>query len=187
MGTTVTTNLGLIKPDTSESIEENLPTFDGWATQNAANCNKIDTLFRHSLDTYSPSWTADSVNPTLGSGGFTEGKFIRLYPRLVIGYFRLFTGGAGFATGTGLYRWSLPVAVSSELLSFNDSIPVGKAYLQDNNVVANCTVLVVMYDVTNNVFFFRKHDGDFWRQNTPFTMEQNDRLNGYFMYPTAAA
>lgn len=187
MGTTVTTNLGLIKPDTSESIKENLPTFAGWADQNADNCDQIDALFRHTTHTYSPAWTADTLNPTLGAGGAVAGKYIRLFPRMVFGYFTIFAGGAGFATGTGLYRLSLPVAMSAELLTLNESFPVGKAYIHDNDVVANSSTFIVMYDIANTVFFFRKWDGDSWRSTTPFTPAQNDRVSGYFTYPTADA
>ncbi len=188
MGTTVTTNLALIKPDDNESIKSStVPFFAGWAVQNGSNCDVIDGLFRDSNHTWTPVWTTDiASNPVLGAGGLLEGKYIRLFPRMVLGYFRIFTGGAGFTPGTGLYRLSIPVAVPTEFATFSDSIPVGKAYLLDADAVATSTNLVVMYDVTNNVLFFRKHDGNAWRENTPITLAQNDRVSGYFMYPTAA-
>ncbi len=187
MGTTVTTNLGLIKPDINEDIKQALPTFAGWASQNATNCDKIDALFRKSTHTWTPTWTADSVNPTLGSGSLLEGKYIRLFPRMTIGFFRMNTGGAGFATGTGLYRLAIPTTVPSEFAALHNEIPVGTAFLRDANVVANTTILTVLYDITNNVFIFRRFDGDYWRASGPFVLEQGDQLSGYFMYPTADA
>lgn len=184
MGTTVTTNLGLIKPDTAEKIEEALPTFAGWATQNGSNCDKIDALFRKSTHTWSPSWTADVSNPTLGSGGFTEGKYVRLHPALVVGFYRIFTGGAGFATGSGFYRLDLPTSVHADFLTMNTAVPIGKAYFHDNSAVATSSVFVAMLETTGGLMSFRKHDGNFWRDNAPVVIAQNDRLSGYFILPT---
>lgn len=184
MGTTVTTNLGLIKPDEDEKIQEDLPTFAGWAAQNEQNCDTIDALFRHDYASYSPAWTADTTNPVLGAGGSVTGKYVRLWPRMVIGNFMIATGGAGFSAGSGLYRLSLPVAMDPDIIALGLDIPVGKAYLHDDSAVATSTVVVVLYDTVNDVFFFRKHDGNAWRNNTPFTLAQQDRLAGYFMYAT---
>lgn len=187
MGTTVTPNLGLIKPDLNESIKENLPTFPGWADQNADNMDMVDSLFRRNNQTYVTNWTGGGGNPTLGSGGFVEGKYVRLHPRLVVGWYRILTGTTGFLTGSGLYQLNLPVAMDSALTTFQDSVPIGKAYLLDADTVANCTVLVAMYSISNSTMFFRKHNGSVWSFNDPFTISQNDRLAGYFMYPTEAA
>lgn len=189
MGTTTTTNLGLIKPDTDESIKAVVtPPSDGWAVQNGVNCDKIDTLFRHTnTHTWTPTWTADTTNPTLGSGGSVSGKFIRLFPRMVLAYFQIFTGGAGFAAGSGLYRIAVPATVPTEFGTINDTMAVGKAYLHDNDAVATSSNLVVLYQPSTNLLVFRKHDGNFWRDNTPFTVAQNDRLSGYCIYPTSDA
>ncbi len=186
MGTTVTTNLGLIKPDTDESIREDLPTFAGWVSQNEDNCNTIDGLFRHTYHNYSPTWTADTSNPTLGAGGSVTGKYARIWPGMVFGYVKIFTGGVGFLTGSGLYRLSLPVAISSEINNFSAEVAIGKSYFLDATSVITSTNMVVMYDPANNVMFFRKHDGDAWRHSTPATLAQNDRMTAYFMYPTEA-
>lgn len=57
---------------------------------------------------YTPSFTATTVNPTLGTGGFTSGAYTRLgnlvYARGIIGF-----GTAGTAAGTGNYQIGLPV------------------------------------------------------------------------------
>jgi len=187
MGTTVTTNLALIKPDSNESIKANMPTFPGWAVQNGLNCDKLDSLFRHtSTHTWTPTWTADTTNPTLGAGGFTDGKYIRLYPRLVIGYFRLFTGVAGFAAGSGLYGFSLPVAPDPALLTMNDSFILGRGYIHDNDAAATSTASVLIYRIADNTLVFRGHAGDYWRNTSPMTLSQSDRASGYFIYPTVA-
>ncbi len=187
MGTTITTNLGLIKPDGSESIKEALPTFPGWAAQNEDNCDIIDSLFRNSGLTWTPAWTGSTGNPTLGSGGTIEGKYLRVFPRMVVGFFRIFTGGAGFAAGSGTYRISVPATIASELDTFNDSLPIGKAAILDNDTVANCSNMLVMYSTAVDLITFRPSSGGVWSATSPFTLAQNDRVSGYFMYPTSDA
>lgn len=187
VGTTITTNLSLIKPDVDEQIQSG-GGFDGWAAQNGFNCNRIDDLFRHSTtSTWTPSWTADTTNPTLGAGGAVTGKILRMFPRMVIGYLSIFTGGAGFAAGSGLYQITPPAGLAADLANLHNFIPVGRGYLHDNDAVATSTIVVVMYELASNLLTFKKHDGDSWRNNTPFTLNQNDRLSAYCMYPTSDA
>jgi hypothetical protein len=187
MGTTVSTNLGLIKPDTAESIRANMPTFAGWAAQNTINCDKIDALFRAVTATYTLNWTADTVNPTLGAGGFTEGKFVRLFPRLVLVYFRLNVGGAGAVAGTGTYRFNLPTGISPELTLTDDSTPVGKAAFLDSSAVLTTTNFLVCLKPSTNNFFLRPSNGGEWSNSIPVALGQNDRISGYCIYPTADA
>lgn len=185
MGFTVTPNLGLIKPDADESIKQNLPTFDGWAAQNAANCDKLDNLFRNDTHTYTLAWNGTS-DPVLGAGGLLEGKYIRVFPRMIFGYFRLFTGGAGFTVGSGTYRLSLPSAVdmAPELKLYDQNFVIGRAILLDNDTVANCQNMLVVYNVATDSIFLRPSQGGSWNPTSPITIAQNDRISGYFMYPT---
>ncbi|MFY3741628.1 MAG: hypothetical protein HMLIMOIP_002086 [Candidatus Nitrosomirales archaeon] len=187
MGTTVSTNLGLIKPDIDESIKEALPTFAGWPAQNSINMDKIDALFRASTGIYTVNLTADIANPTLGAGGFTEGKWVRLYPRMVIVFFRIYAGVAGFAAGNGDYRINLPFAVDP-VLDASDSgrgIPIGKCAFKDNSAVLTSSAFLVLYDAVNDVIIFELSQGDIFASSYPFSTD--DRLSGYFMYPTAVA
>jgi len=188
MGTTVTTNLALIKPDTSESIKEDLPTFDGWAAQNADNMDKIDSLFRsESSGTYTLTWGATTTPPTLGAGGFTEGKYIRLFPRMVVVFFRIFMGGVGAANGSGNYTLNLPpVAIDSSFSDFSDTLPIGKMIFQDNNAVLTSSIFTLVYHPVSGLLRARAAEGGTWASGYPIAPQQNDRYSGYFMYPTAA-
>lgn len=187
MGTEVTTNLGLIKPDTFESIKENLPSFDGWASQNADNCDTIDALFRQTEHTYTPTWTATSSNPTLGSGGFITGKYARLFPRIVLGWVKINAGGAGFNPGSGAYSISAPVAIASELDGFSSEVPIGKAILNDNGTVLSCSAMGVYWSPSGNNFFLRPPGGGSWTEANPITLAQNDSISMFFKYPTSVA
>lgn len=184
MGTTATSNLALIKPDTLESIKPNLPTFPGWAFQNGQNCDKIDALFRASNSTWTPLWTGTS-NPAVGTGGFIEGKYLRLFPRLVIGFFRIFTGTASFTAGSGSYSLSIPVPIASELDGFNSEMTIGKACFLDASAVATCSAFNVCYSPPSDVMFLRAPTGDTWSATNPVVPAVNDRISGYFMYPTS--
>jgi hypothetical protein len=187
MGTTVSTNLGLIKPDTNESVKANMPTFAGWAAQNTINMDKIDALFRATNHTWSPAWTAVTTSPTLGAGGFIEGKYLRLFPRMVIGHFRISAGAAGFLAGSGIYSLSVPATIAAELQTFNQLVPIGKAVLYDDSAVATSSVMSVLYSTINNKIYLRPADTDSWSNTNPITLAQLDRVSGYFMYPTSDA
>jgi hypothetical protein len=186
MGTTVTSNLGLIKPDGNESIKANMPTFSGWASQNGNNMDKIDSLFRSdAATTYTVNWTTSTTSPTLGAGGFTEGKYIRLTPRMVIVFFRLYNGGAGFATGSGQYRINAPLQVDPAFAVFSELLPMGKAVFYDISAASTCSAFTVNYSPSSNLMFFRPATGGTWTDAVPVIPAQNDRMTGYFMYPTA--
>lgn len=187
MGTTTTSNLALIKPDVNESIKEDLPTFPGWADQNADNCDVIDGLFRASTHTYTPTWGASTTPPVLGSGGFIEGKWVRLFPRMVFGQIRLFAGGAGFSAGSGTYNLSLPVAIPPEFATFFNAVVIGKAIVLDNDNVLNTNVMAAVYDIGASNMILKPPNGSSWTNAFPFTVAQNDRVSLQFSYPTAAA
>jgi hypothetical protein len=184
VGTTVSSNIGLIKPDADESIREDLPTFPGWAAQNALNMDKIDSLFRATSHSYTPAWTASTLNPTLGAGGSITGKYIRLWPRMVLANFRIFTGGAGFATGTGSYRISLPTSVAAELVG---ELPVGKLIFMDASAVLTCSTFLMLFSSATNTLFGRATAATTWSTTGGVVPAQNDRFSGYALYPTSDA
>lgn len=186
MGTTVSTNLSLIKPDINESIKQALPTFPGFASQNASNCNTIDALFRCSNGTYTPTLTCSSVNPTIGTGGFVEGKYIRLWPRMVFTYFRINFGTTGFAAGTGFYRMTIPFAFDATMKAVDNTrpIPVGKCVYNDANSILLSSVLLVNYEGNNDVVTFVPTAGSLLNATA---IQASDQISGYFMYPTSDA
>lgn len=183
MGTTVTSNLGLIKPDDDESIKANMPTFAGWCAQNTVNMDKIDALFRGSINNYTLNLTAASVNPTLGAGSVLEGKYVRLWPRMIIVFFRIYVGGAGFAAGTGTYRINTPVSTATTLTTANGArpFPVGKSIFHDSSAAATCSAVLVNYDPASDRFVFQLSAGGLL---TNTDVGQDDRFAGYCLYPT---
>ena len=187
MGTTTTTNLNLIKPDVEEKIMEDLPTFDGWASQNADNMDNIDRLFRFTNTTYVPVLTPLGGTFTLGSGGSITGKYNRVMPGMVYGHVKVYMGGAGFSAGSSDYRISVPLAFAAQMSLLQDTVPIGKGIFYDDSAVSTSSTLTVYYHVSSGTFTCRTPAGAPLGASTPVAMAQQDRFSFYFLYPTSVA
>lgn len=187
MGTTTTTNLGLIKPDVDEKIMEDLPTYAGWADQNADNMDNVDRLFRFTNTTYVPVLTPGGGSFTLGASGTLTGKYMRVKPGLVYGHITGYMGGAGFSAGTGDYSITLPLAVASALALLSDTVPIGSGILYDDTSVLNSTRLGVYYFVSTGQIKCKTQAGAAFGATSPFTIAQQDRFTLNFLYPTSVA
>lgn len=188
MGTTVTPNLGLIKPDINESIRENLPISAGWPSQNGANCDKIDLLFRRTETTYTPLFTASGSSPAIGSTGTVQGKYVRHAGKLVTVFFRIVVSGTGISTGTGNYLLSLPsgLPVATEYIPVINSTPLGRTVFRDSVTPANSIIFGTSFDntnVTNMIFILAT--GNFWA-GTP-SIAGGINLSGFATYITSAS
>lgn len=189
MGTTVTTNLGLIKPDSSESIKQNLPSFAGWAAQNAINMDKIDPLFRADGITNGLTFSASGGGFTLGAGGFVTTKVMRFAPRMAMQQVVVACGGAGFAAGTGFYQLTgFSPSIDPALNNFAASggLPLGVAVFGDFSAILTSSVFSVIYNLAGTIFF-RLPDASIWNNTNPVVLAQNDRMSCYFTYPTTDA
>jgi hypothetical protein len=63
------------------------------------------------LDTYTPSWTASSVNPAIGNGTIT-GRYISLGGKAILFAVNI-TAGSTTTFGTGTYSVSLPLSANN--------------------------------------------------------------------------
>lgn len=108
-----------------------------WPGQNAVNCDRIDDyagpcLTSHAIQNYVPALTADTTNPSLGTGGSLVGKYYKIFDQIFTwGEFRF---GSGASIGSGVYRISLPFRART-LISvnnpFDSPIPVGTGQVFD--------------------------------------------------------
>lgn len=179
MGTTVTPNLSLIRPDSNEPIPN-------WPAQNGSNMDTLDALFKSSQGVWIPTFTGDTTNPTIGSGGFIEGRWLRLWPKMIFAHMRINMGGAGFLAGSGRYRFTLPFTPSIEMQVFNQEYPIGKAIVTSAASVANSAVMEALYDISTTTMVFRSSGGNYMQSTIPFTWAQNDKLSCHLMFPTAS-
>jgi hypothetical protein len=77
------------------------------------------------------------------------------------------------------------VAIAPELDSFNNECVVGKAAFHDNSAAATSSAFTVMYSTPGNALFLRLPTNDVWSDVNPVVPAQQDRITGYFMYPTS--
>lgn len=86
----------------------------------------IETQLVGAYDAYTPTLTASTTNPTLGSGSSATGYYKRLGHR-VEGYATIQFGSAGVAAGSGYYGLLLPVE------PVNRTQAIGIGYVIDNS------------------------------------------------------
>lgn len=91
-----------------------------WVTGELVTAAYLNTHVRDNLNaafplgvdawtSYTPTLTASTTNPTLGSGSTQAGAYTRI-GRIIIGRARIQFGTSGVAVGSGTYRISIPVA-----------------------------------------------------------------------------
>lgn len=91
---------------------------------------------------FTPTWTADSANPTLGNGTLT-GRYIQFGTgtgSLVIARVNL-TIGSTTANGTGEWKWALPITAASERFA-------GAVYVLDNGTTYRTGAAIIPTDTT---------------------------------------
>lgn len=75
---------------------------------------------------YTPAWTAATTNPSQGGGGSITGKYIE-YGQMTHAMIQIVLG-TGFSMGSGIWRWSLPAAMTGTWVGGTLSLtrPVGQ-------------------------------------------------------------
>jgi hypothetical protein len=136
---------------------------------------------------YTPTLTASTTSPTLGSGSIAEGQYIKI-GKLVVGSYLIRFGTSGINTGSGTYRVSLPSTIS-EIITGNQYI-YGGGYIYDSNaglgrilnhVYSNglSYATLGLLETTTNVFSNVTN-------SSPWTWAASDEIQGNFMYLEAS-
>ena len=154
----------------------------------------IETQLVGAYDAYTPTLTASTTNPTLGSGSSATGYYKRLGHR-VEGYATIQFGSAGVAAGSGYYGLLLPVE------PVNRTQAIGIGYVIDNSdnvrfLVASAAVSTPLWAANTSkaiiVVSNAAGAGFFTGANpvgaaAPWTWAENDQLLVTFSYEAAAA
>jgi len=154
----------------------------------------IETQLVGAYDAYTPTLTASTTNPTLGSGSSATGYYKRLGHR-VEGYATIQFGSAGVAAGSGYYGLLLPVE------PVNRTQAIGIGYVIDNSdnvrfLVASAAVSTPLWAANTSkaiiVVSNAAGAGVFTGANpvgaaAPWTWAENDQLLVTFSYEAAAA
>lgn len=139
----------------------------------------IGSLASEAWTAYTPTLTASTTNPSLGTGPTQLGRFTRI-GRTVIGTAKLKFGTSPSA-GSGFYRVSLPFTPPS---SVDPSEPIGGGYVYDSSADALTTVqFFVQNATTTTVMFFTGPTGAYFVTGAiPFTFAASDQIVVHFTY-----
>lgn len=154
----------------------------------------IETQLVGAYDAYTPTLTASTTNPTLGTGSSATGYYKRLGHR-VEGYASILFGSAGVAAGSGHYGLLLPV----EPVNRNQAIGIG--YVIDNSdsarfLIASLAVSTALWSAATKkaIIVVSNAAGAGFATGanpvgaaTPWTWAENDQLLVTFSYEAAAA
>jgi hypothetical protein len=148
----------LISPSGSDFIKD-------WPGQNSVNCDKIDSyagpcLRSGVLQTYTPSLTATTTDPTLGTAGIAEGWYYQIFDQI-------YTGGelrfdTGFTAGSGTYLVSLPFpakTLTPPSTTIGKGPIIGNGQLWDNSVATARQPLIVQLRTTTQMMFGTRNNG----------------------------
>ena len=123
-------------------------------------------------DTYTPTLTASTSNPTLGTGAqqfsriWLNGQHVTIWA-----YVRF---GTSASAGSGTYRLSIPAAYPLDP-NFNN-FPVGSVRLLDNST-SNQESGTLVADIDTGTFLIQHdNDGDFVSNSNPWTWADLDNI-----------
>ena len=190
MGTTSTPNLGLIKPDQAEDMTN-------WPSQFDQNADTLDKIFRfgNPID-FTPEFRGSVSDPSLGTGGYVQGKLIRLWPWVCIIKIRMFAGTSGFNAGSGGWRFFIPEDIMARMASglpsgwpsgTTGNSCFGSAMLHDTSNASNSqTARVAASTLSSQLFFYLATEGTAAGTSVtdavPFAWASNDKLSLQAMY-----
>lgn len=130
---------------------------------------------------YTPSLTASTTSPTLGTGSTATGRYKQV-GKIVTGWAKLTFGTSGINAGTGIYRISLPIAAASA-----DDQVCGAGILQDSS--ANTAYTIVPHIPNTGYVQLYQHQTSGATQvvfqDNPINIAASDRLMIHFVYEVA--
>lgn len=97
-----------------------------WNTQVKDNLLEFASFFS-GWTAYTPTMTATTTNPNIGSTGAANGRYIKV-GRMVMFTISITSGGSGIAAGSGTYRVSLPIATATAPAAGFDVLGSGWAF-----------------------------------------------------------
>lgn len=154
----------------------------------------IETQLVGAYATYTPTLTAITTSPTLGTASAVDGRYKWIGHR-VVGYATITFGTAGVVAGSGAYGLLLPVQPANRI----QPIGIGFAFDQSDNyrfLVATAAVIPAVWAVLASKATLLVSNGageGFSTGNNPigaaapWTWAANDQISINFNYEAAAA
>lgn len=132
-----------------------------------------------SWTSYTPSLTASTTNPNLGSTGSTSGAYMQI-GKMVYGRAKFTFGGTGISAGSGVYYLSLPI--SSAVAGWT----IGVAFAQDDSTGARQVLTCWLNNSSRIEFMYDGASGYPGATATaPWVWAANDFLACEFTYEAA--
>lgn len=129
--------------------------------------------------TYTPTFSATTTPPTLGTGGSTSGRYMRLGD-LVFVWISVTFGSSGVDAGSGTYTLSLPVTATTGILHFgtgrwlHDTTDIGV----DIILSSSTTVVMRRRALTTGEDLLVQH-------NSPVTWDADDTFHCFLVVEAA--
>lgn len=194
MAVNFTTNVGLAKPTEAELALNWTRVEDLQEDNNTI----IEAHANIDLSPYTPTLTAATTAPTLGTGGSAVGEY-RILNEFILGTFKLAFGTTPGA-GTGIWGFALPFAAdnsfhvvgSSLTTGFGDNDIIGTGYMFDatsTDASGPAALDVVTISAVSYVrFLIGAYVGKAthaYSPGNPFTVASTDTFTGSFAYKRA--
>jgi len=140
----------------------------------AANMNSIGAA----AETYTPTWTAATANPTLNNGTLS-GMYFRINKLVFVQIFLVF--GSTTTTGTGVYRWALPVTAKSPI---NANLSIGSGRYYDSST-ATAYLANVLFNAGATTYVSMYIPSQFLSSTGPVVPANGDEYHLNFWYEAA--
>ncbi len=163
----------------------------GWVSPEAHNERALSLTFQ-SLSSFlgaeqdwTPRLTASTTSPTLGTGGTTEGRCVRIGNR-VLGNGHILFGSASATNGSGTYIVNLPYA--ARLYVPTVRVTIGSGFSYDASAAGTTTFVLTVNPTAGGleVLFMRTTSivsANFdYTHLAPQTWANNDQINFHFNY-----
>jgi hypothetical protein len=183
-------NTDVVHVDGSKSMTGalTLPNSDPSNNNHAARKKYVDDAIKLSgWSSWTPSLTAATTNPTLGTGSSAQGIYVQI-GKLVIAQFSISFGTSGVNAGSGIYSVSLPVTAKATFGS-NPEHRLGVAVAFDNSTFFAARPMISLNTTTTVGFVYplSAEPGLFGNvaHDAPWTWAASDNLSGFMMYEAA--
>ena len=132
---------------------------------------------------FTPSLSATTTNPTLGTGSTAEGEY-RSDGSLITVRFR-FVFGSSMNAGSGAYRISLPVSAHADWVPVSGALTsVGQCRIRDESVTTDYLAFVRLHSTT--LLAMEIPGTGSVTSGVPFVWAASDSIHGVVQYRPAA-
>lgn len=140
----------------------------------AATMNSIGAA----SETYTPTWTASTTNPTLNNG-ILSGRYFRINKMVFVQIYLQI--GSTTNVGSGQYRWALPVTAASPIASF---LTIGAGRYYDSSL-ATATLANVIFNGGVTTYVSLYYATNIFSSTLPVVPATGDEYHLSFWYEAA--